>query len=261
MIGVVRQAVERTLVERELLDLPDGVTPAEVEGNLADNAATNRWLGGTSVVLRHLSRLASAQPAGQAVRILDMATGGGDIPIAIVQWAQRMGISVRVVAVDSNPVVVEIARRNTRDYPEISVEQQDILNLPYKGRGFDFVTISQALHHLSNDQAAAVLRAANRLASQGIIVSDLRRSSFSTGLASLACHFIPNRLSRHDARVSFQNAFTPDEIRELADKAEIPCYTLHTHGPCRLALVVDKRAMICDTANGIIKPHHLPMAA
>jgi SAM-dependent methyltransferase len=241
--------LERTLIEKELLDLPSGATRTEIEGNLADIAVTNRWLGGTSVILRHLSHLVCVPPATQPIRILDMATGGADIPIAIAEWAKRMGIVVHIIAVDSHPTVVEIARRNTRGYPEICVDRQDILNLPYENRSFDFVTVSQAMHHLSSDQAAAALRAANRLSTQGIIVSDLRRSTLGISLASLASHVTPNRLSRHDARVSFQNAFTPGEIKELAEKADIPHYALHQHGPCRLALIVDKRTTIHETAH------------
>lgn len=236
--------MKRTLVEKELLDVPSEATRAEVERNLADIATANRWLGGTQMMLGHLSHLICPQATGMPVRILDMATGGADIPIAIVQWARKAGLSVQITAVDVNPMVEEIARENTQDYPEICVDKQNILSLPYADQAFDFVICAQVLHHLANDEVITALREANRLSSKGIVVSDLRRRALCVNLARLASPFISNRLSRHDSKVSFQNGFTPDELRELAESAELPNYAIYAHGPCRLALVVDKRTII-----------------
>ena len=238
--------MERILAESELLDLPKRATRSEIEGNLADITKSNRWLGGTAVVLRHLSHLIGVSPARQPIRILDMATGAADIPTAIVRWARDHGIAVQIAAVDANPEVLEYARRNTRGFPEICLAEQNILDLRYEDRCFDFVVCSQILHHLENDEALTVLRSANQLSTQGIVVSDLRRRGVCIFAAQIGSRFLRNRLSRHDARVSFRNAFAPAEIRELAEQAELPCYTLQRHGPCRFALIVDKRATICQ---------------
>lgn len=236
--------MRRAFDERELLDLPGAATRSEIQGNLKDIAASNRWFGGTAVVLGHLSRMISPDSEQDTIRILDLGTGFGDIPVAIVCWARRQGLRVRITAVDSNPMVVELARKNTESYEEICVDQQDILSLPYKDGEFQFTTCSQVIHHLSNENALAALRAANRLSTKGVIVSDLRRSRLCIVLASLASHLIRNRLSAHDLRVSFRNAFTPDELRELAKCACMPMPMVYRHGPCRLALVVDKRTSI-----------------
>jgi hypothetical protein len=44
------------------------------------------------------------------------------------------------------------------------------------------------------------------------------------------------------ASLSFKNAFTPEEIKELADKVGLTQYGVYLHGPCRLALVVNKQS-------------------
>lgn len=204
-------------------------------------------------MLRHLSHLIGVSPAHQPVRILDLGTGAADIPVAIVHWARDHGIAVQIAAVDSNPEVLEYARRNTRGFPEICLAQQSILDLRYDDRCFDFVICSQMLHHLENDEALSVLRSANRLSTQGIVVSDLRRRGVCIFAAGIGSRFLRNRLSRHDARISFRNAFSDAEIRELAEQAELPCFTLHFHGPCRFALIVDKRTAICRP-----EPNHSP---
>ena len=230
--------MERTVIGKELLDLPGSATREEIRGNLRDIAFANRWLGGTSVVLGHLREMLGD---ARTVTVLDLATGLGDIPMAIVRWARRRGIAVKIAAVDSNPIVIELAREHTRAFPEISIEQRSILDLRYGNASFDFVTCSQTIHHLSNEEVELVLRSANRLATKGIIISDLRRRPFCRYLAGTASMFMANRLTRHDGRLSFKNAFTPEEIKELAKKVGLASYRVYLHGPCRLALTLDKR--------------------
>ena len=230
--------MERTLIGKELLDLPGSATREEIRGNLRDIAFANRWLGGTSVVLGHLREMLGD---ARALTVLDLATGLGDIPMSIVRWARRRGIAIKITAVDNNSTVVEFAREQARAFPEITVERRSILDLPYGDAAFDFVTCSQTIHHLSNQEVEQVLRSANRLAAKGIIISDLRRRPFCRYLAGTASMLMANRLTRHDGRLSFKNAFTPDEIAELADKAGLASYRVYLHGPCRLALTLDKR--------------------
>lgn len=230
--------MERTLVGKEFLDLPGSATREEIRGNLRDIAFANRWLGGTSVVLGHLRKLAAGM---ESVRVLDLATGLADIPAAVVRYARRHGIAIEITAVDSNPTVIELAREHASAFPEIVVERRSILDLPYGDASFDFVTCSQTIHHLSNEEVEQVLRSANRLATKGIIISDLRRRPFCRYFAALASMLMANRLTRHDGQISFKNAFTPEEMEELAEKAGLASYKVHLHGPCRLALVVDKR--------------------
>src|SRR4051812_17279874 len=81
---------------------------------------TNRYLGGSAVVLKHLKEWSRGWDKNKKISILDVGTGGAEIPIAIVQWARRAGFNVQIVAMDSVPETVEIARENAGMYPEIS---------------------------------------------------------------------------------------------------------------------------------------------
>lgn len=233
--------MRRTKGEREIIDEPGKADREEISRNLRDIARANRWLGGTRVVLSHLDRLIGRPPAGQLIRILDMATGSADIPVAIADWAKRRGLEVRITAVDRNPAVIEAARSHTSGYPEIAVDERDILSLPYPLASFDFVIASQVIHHLEDADVEQFLKQCDRLATQGIIISDLRRSGACIRIASVGSRLVRNRLSRHDSAVSFRNAFTPDEFCELAERCRFPRFGVFTHGICRMALVVDKR--------------------
>lgn len=249
--------MERRLLQRELADTPEAVH-SEMQDNLRNIALANRWLGGTTAVMRHLPRLIGMPPARQPIRILDLGTGGADIPIAIVEWARKQGLAVQILAVDSDADAAEIACRNAKRFPEIRVDVQDIRILPYQPRSFEFTICSQVIHHLDTPEVVAVLRTMCTLATQGMIVSDLHRRPFCMGVGWIGAHLVTNRLSRQDALVSFQNAFTPAELDELAVHAGLPCWTIHKHGPCRLVLEVDMRSLECRQRLGATC--HVPAA-
>jgi hypothetical protein len=52
--------------------------------------------------------------------------------------------------------------------------------------------------------------------------------------------FTRNRLTRYDAPVSVMNAFTPEEMRAMAEDAGIRQFTVYRHFPYRIALVGKK---------------------
>lgn len=232
--------LNQTLNERDPFDIFKP-TRLEIEGYLRDVKIGNKWLGGTSVIMRHLTHLISSYPTRQPIRILDLATGLADIPMSIVRWARRQGIAVCITAVDKNPIVVELARQYVRSYPEIAIYQQDILQLPFKEGSFDFITCSQIIHHLSKDDVILLLHSANQIALQGIVVSDLRKRTLCILAADIGALFIKNKLSKYDLQLSFRSAFSPTELFDIAHEAGLPHVSLHFHGPCRIAMVVDKR--------------------
>ncbi len=236
--------MQRKLTQREILDDPNAATRTEIEGNLRDIALANRWLGGTDCVLEHLARLIGPHPSRQPVRILDLATGYADIPIAIVRWAHKHRVAVQITAVDKNPTIVQLARQRTRAIREIYVDAQDILHLPYSDDSFDFITCSQVIHHFTDKEVLALLRSVNRIAMCGIVIADIRNRTLCKYIVNAVSIFTSNRLTRHDAKVSFQNAFTPKHLKILADKASLPSCRIYLHGPYRIALVAVKARAI-----------------
>src|SRR3712207_5450020 len=73
----------------ELLDRPDAEPESDLRHSLRDIRLANLIGQGTAVVLHYLTRLTRNWPSGQPIRILDLATGSGDIPLAICRWADR----------------------------------------------------------------------------------------------------------------------------------------------------------------------------
>jgi SAM-dependent methyltransferase len=204
----------------ELLDRADGpASRDELAVNLRDIRRANRYFGGTRAVLACLRPVLAELAAANPVAILDLATGSADIPIAIDDLARRRGWDARIVATDVQPEIVAAARERVGARP-IDVQQVDARELPYPDGAFDVVLLSLALHHFAPDEALRVLREMRRAGRARLIVSDLERSRAGYAGAWLFGHLLTgNRMTRHDAPLSVQRAYTPEEALGLARAA------------------------------------------
>src|SRR3954467_8498313 len=111
--------------EPELMDRPQPVSP-ELEVDLRNLRQLNRYFGSYRLIEHFLRRWLKPN---SRMRILDLATGSGDIPRFIVDYARRVDADVAIDAVDQQAATVEIARALSTGYPEIEFLQGDILTL------------------------------------------------------------------------------------------------------------------------------------
>jgi SAM-dependent methyltransferase len=198
----------------------------------------NRFLGGYRIPLLYLRKLADSFGSAKTLTILDLATGAADVPRAIATWARSRRVNVAITAVDGNPDILRIARENTTDWPEIRVEQHDLLALPYPAASFDVVLCSLTLHHFSEADTVAILQRIHDIARGGWIINDLRRNRIAIGLSKLMAHtIITNPIARFDAPASCERAFTIAEWDAMATRAGMDHFTIRRHRFFRMALV------------------------
>jgi ubiquinone/menaquinone biosynthesis C-methylase UbiE len=205
-----------------LIDLPpESYSLAEYAGSLADIRTVNRFLGNNRAAIKFISSLVAGMPAGdRPIRVLDVATGSADIPVAIVKWARGRGIKVVVTAVDINPLAIHEAAALTQAYPEITVEVADGFSLPFKDGSFDIVFCAKTLHHFSEEDTVRLLKEMVRVAAVGYIIMDIRRSWVAWLLISMLTRlFSRNRLTRHDGPMTVFRSYTVAELDALAAKA------------------------------------------
>ena len=222
----------------ELLDQGLG-TPQDVASNLAEMAWANRTLGGLSELTRHVyPHLAASRGP---ITVLDLGTGAASVPAAIAQWARAEGIPVRIVALDRAARNLTIARVQVVTLPEISLVQADAVCLPLAPGSVDFVISSQFLHHLAPEQLINVLRTAYACARRGVVMSDLVRGWLPLiGFKLIQPFAARNFLSRHDGALSIRRAYTPGELRQLADAAGLHHAKITTNYLWRMTLVAEK---------------------
>lgn len=240
---MVRNSARRLLTpppRSDAVELLDEAVPEldELGENLRDIRRVNLLLGGTSTVLRHLPCLLSNCSKTYPVTILDLATGSGDIPLAIARWAKERGLAVNIVASDSSEAILALAQVQVAGHPEITLARYDALAVPLPDKQFDIVLCSLALHHFAPDDAVRVLREMDRLARIGFIVNDLRRGRIGYVAAQVASRLTTrNRLTRNDAPLSVHRAYTPAELDDLLRRAGVADATISTHRWFRMAAV------------------------
>jgi SAM-dependent methyltransferase len=201
--------------EPELMDRPQPVS-AELKRDLRNLRQLNRFFGSYRLVRHFLHRWIKP---GSNFRVVDLATGSGDIPRLVVDHARSIGVAVKVDAIDQQSATLEIARRLSADYPEISYVEANVLEWQPRDL-YDLVLCSLALHHFSEDDAARLLRHARELSRKFVLVSDLRRGYLArVGVYVLTAFIFREPMTRYDARVSAARAFSFSELCDLAKRA------------------------------------------
>jgi SAM-dependent methyltransferase len=199
----------------EMMDRPQPLS-AELERDLERIRQLNRWFGSYRLVLSFVRRWIKR---GAPTRIVDLGTGSGDIPRLIADYSRRIGVQVEIDAVDRQPATLEIARKLSADYPEISCHEANILEW-HSGECYDIVLCTLALHHFSDEDAVSLLRQSRELSRRFVLVSDLRRGFFlQAGVYLLTALIFREPMTRYDARLSAVRAFSFSEMRDLAQRA------------------------------------------
>jgi len=208
--------------EPELID-DDHQPYADFRASMTDVQRANRFLGGTPVVTRQAKiwlRAAKSDPAfaSRPVTFLDVATGSGDLPTAIVALARREGVPVRILGLDFSPPILRFAREEVGAENDIRLVRGDAFRLPFAGASVDYVLCSLAFHHFGFEQSVVALREMERVARRGWLVNDLRRA-WSAWFLFRAVSTLTrmNRLTRHDGPASVLRAYSLPEYRAMPE--------------------------------------------
>jgi 2-polyprenyl-3-methyl-5-hydroxy-6-metoxy-1,4-benzoquinol methylase len=214
----------------EVMDDP-ALDPAAHRRALAGLARINHWSGSAGVLWPAVRDL--ARPLHRPLRILDVATGSGDVPLELWRRATRAGLPLDITGLDLSPIAIDAARSSAS--ADIRFAVADVMNDPLPG-GFDVVTCSLFLHHLDEPDAVNLLAKMSAAGSM-VLVNDLERSRLNYGLVWLAARLFSRSPVVHtDGPLSVRGAFTAPEMRRLAEQAGLTGATVQTKFPCRLLL-------------------------
>jgi 2-polyprenyl-3-methyl-5-hydroxy-6-metoxy-1,4-benzoquinol methylase len=176
-----------------------------------------------------------------SLRVLDIASGGGDVPFGLWKLAKKQGIDLRILGLDVSATACKYATERCRAADgAIVFEQCDVVHARIPD-GFDVVTCSLFLHHLTIDEAATVLK---KMAEAGclLLANDLNRSAAGYILAQLACRTLTGSpVVRFDGPQSVANAFTVSEMRGICDSAGLTDASVYRSWPCRFMVVRQRK--------------------
>jgi SAM-dependent methyltransferase len=219
----------------ELMDDP-ALDSGEHRRALVGLTRLNYFSNSVGVLWPSLAKL--ARELNRPVRVLDVATGSGDVPRRLLARAKRANIALEIAACDISPTAIAEA---TREPSSVQFFVHDVLHNPLP-TGFDVVTCSLFLHHLSEDEAIALLTNMENATRHLLLVNDLARSRFNYCGVWLACHLLTrSRVVRFDGPASVRSAFTPQEALTLAHRAGLEGATVRSKFPARFLLSWERK--------------------
>jgi 2-polyprenyl-3-methyl-5-hydroxy-6-metoxy-1,4-benzoquinol methylase len=223
--------LQRSLVP-ELMDQP-GLAAEEHRRALRALARINAFSRAASIVWPVLRRMAVEQQ--RPLRILDVASGGGDIPIRLWRMARRAGYEFEILGIDVSPFAVSYARERASvwgagvEFRQLDVVRSELPEL------FDVAMSSLFLHHLSEAAAVTVLSRMAAAARRLVLISDLQRCRAGHVLARAASRVLTrSHVVRVDGPRSVAAAFTVGEMAEMFDRAGLPHPRIRRCWPLRL---------------------------
>ena len=251
---------ERDTVLRELMDDPDCATP-ELERTYRDFRAVNRLVSGWRRAYRQIIRPHLMRRS--VTSLLDIGSGGGDVPLALARWAERDGFALDVTAIDPDGRAHRYAtrahgnergnstqrnedpatQRHGQDRTSVEFRCASSADLVAEGRRFDIVVSNHVLHHLDRAEFAEVLSDSRRLARSLVLHNDIERSPVAYSgywLATLPLSLRPSArrsFIREDGLRSIRRSYTKVELdAEVADAAAGDEWRVSRAYPSRLLL-------------------------
>lgn len=200
----------------------------------------NRLSASAGILWKPIKRLARELNL-KRLRVLDIATGAGDLPLGLWHKAKRSGLEFELTGVDISARALEFAReRAERAGAPIEFRELDVLSgeLP---DGFDVICTSLFLHHLDDEQAPRLLGKMAAAAGRLVLVNDLLRETRGLLLAHLASRlFTWSDVVQTDGPLSVRAAFTMPEVQSMAESLGLHGATLSRRWPCRFLLAWKK---------------------
>jgi 2-polyprenyl-3-methyl-5-hydroxy-6-metoxy-1,4-benzoquinol methylase len=192
--------------------------------------------GTAQVIWTRIRRRLPTAPT-RPLRLLDIATGGGDIPIRLWRIARRAGVQMQIAGCDLSPRAIHYARSSAAaSGADVQFFTQDVLNDNFAG-DYDFLISSLFFHHLSGDEVVRLLHRLKPLTRRMLLVEDLRRGPAGLAIAATAARILSTSpVVRKDASRSVRAAFTPLEFQALAGAAGLEGATIIRHWPARFLL-------------------------
>lgn len=212
----------------ELMDAP-GADPAMLERTYEQfgmvNTAVSGWRANYCRYIRpQLSTTRSAT-------LLDIGSGGGDLPLALAAWAASDGLRLQITAIDPDERAHDFASARP-PVRGVTFRRAFSAELVAEGASFDIVMSNHMLHHLTAAELGGLLWDSERLvrapgaggdARSGsrlprVLHGDITRSrlayaGFALGTLPFARSLLKGSYIRQDGLTSIRRSFRPAELK------------------------------------------------
>ncbi len=171
--------------------------------------------------------------------MLDVACGGGDVPIGVAKIAREAGVEIDLTLLDRSATALKYAAAKGERVGICCRCLQSDCMVPGESSRFDVVTNSLFLHHLAGPgEVVGFLKRVREMSGRLVVIGDLRRC-WDGWLIAWAGSRILSRsgIVHHDAPVSVRAAWTMRELGEFAADAQLDGARVERCWPWRMLLV------------------------
>lgn len=201
----------RNLTAIEEMDKPD-CDPEKLDRTYAQFPLVNRTVTGWHRTwARYIRPVLSTSRTNT---LLDVGSGGGDVPRAFARWAARDGFSLEITAIDPDERANAFASSQPTT-PGLTYRRAFSSELVAEGAQFDVVTSNHVLHHLSPDELSGLLSDSEKLSTRLALHSDLHRTRVGFTLFSVATLPLRGSYIREDGLTSIRRSYLAKELRAV----------------------------------------------
>jgi 2-polyprenyl-3-methyl-5-hydroxy-6-metoxy-1,4-benzoquinol methylase len=197
----------------------------------------NAWTRNASLAWQHVSK-AARESSDRPLRVLYIATGAADIPIALLKMGASRGVKLSIDACDVSDLAIAFAAEKC-SVAKVAVRlfRHDILRDEIPDQ-YDVVMCSQFLHHLTDEDAELVLHKMKSAAAKRVVVVDLERGFVNWCQVWFATRVLTRSKVVHlDGPQSIRAAFSVAEINRIAQEVGFAQFAIRRKWPCRFVLV------------------------
>ena len=183
-------------------------------------AKINLWLGGNKVTINGLKKALKNHPKNEAITIIDLGCGGGDLLREVSKFGKRNNYQFHLIGIDANQHTIDYAKRLSKTYDNIEFEAIDIFSEAFDALNYDVVLTTLFLHHFREEELVSFLKPVLKEAKLGIIVNDLHRHKLAYYLFKLLCTTIKNKMIVEDGLTSVLRGFKRQELVEISEQLD-----------------------------------------
>jgi 2-polyprenyl-3-methyl-5-hydroxy-6-metoxy-1,4-benzoquinol methylase len=197
---------------KEVMDHHD-LNGEELERILGEVESVNRLLGGYKVTLDGIDKILRSACYAQPVEIMDVGCGNGNMLREVAKMGRSRGIRMKLTGIDISSSTIEIARKKSVDFPEISYETIDVMSKDFKEKRTDIILCTLTLHHFKDKEIEDLMEVFEKVCQMGIVINDLQRSKLAYRLFKLyAAFFMENEIARKDGLTSILRSFRKEDL-------------------------------------------------
>ncbi|MBS9523426.1 methyltransferase domain-containing protein [Litoribacter ruber] len=187
----------------------------ELVQTLKELKTINHLLGGNQVSTDGLEQLIGSYPQPH-YQIADIGCGQGDMIKVMARWAEKNRIHVTFHAIDANPNIIALAKKNLEEYPNVEFHVADVFDTNLLDRPLDIITCTLFTHHFTDTELITMLKNFKANTQLGFVINDLHRHPLAYySIKLLTKLFSKSPMVKNDGPISVLRSFKEKELEEI----------------------------------------------